>query len=638
MWQDAIKTSLSAGGSESALARRASLRRNSGELFAVSPPPEKSPGLSEGSSAAEGGVLSDGEGFVTADEDDGVSPPASKGRSSRRVSREGHAQTLPTILDASPVMSRTLQSLRLTGPDEIPVSFRNGDDEEMLAADDTDEEAPRSIRQLVRSQRNLSRSSSREFTLRDEERLSTRDAERQNDGLGLNLELFEGPLSKYTPPVQPLLSRRSSSLDAVSGLSTPMDTPIGNPGSYPFPSTASNPTCPRRERTSFIDKPFPSPPLASPFIPIFDRAASPLALGQIDTAPTRPRANSSARQSPATPPWTSTPTSSSPISREASPALSVSHRASDEGFARPRPRTAGASLSSSKSFRRISSVFTIGRSRSTSGQSLQEMAEAEERKERMSHSTSNRPTAQRVHSDNSFFRTAPELSSPPSRASSGSNSPFFPSTSPRKSPLPPPAPLPSPRLASQASSASLQSNQPSPNGLFSSSYAPSPASTFVSPAPPAASTWRSTMSQEEYDALLAEHGQMEMRRQEVVWELAETERLFVEGLRSVMELFVLPLKRTEGGWIKGMPTAVARLMDWASDIVYVSRSLESEVDLCLTPALIDSSTPKYRRHFKELDSSPLPPSSPELLASSAPSSRASKSINLTWCGSTPSIA
>jgi hypothetical protein len=82
-------------------------------------------------------------------------------------------------------------------------------------------------------------------------------------------------------------------------------------------------------------------------------------------------------------------------------------------------------------------------------------------------------------------------------------------------------------------------------------------------------TWRSTISTEEYDSLLAQYGAVEMRRQEVMWELCETERSFVDGLKSVMELFALPLRREQGGWIKGVPIPVSRLLDWATDIVYV---------------------------------------------------------------------
>lgn len=82
-------------------------------------------------------------------------------------------------------------------------------------------------------------------------------------------------------------------------------------------------------------------------------------------------------------------------------------------------------------------------------------------------------------------------------------------------------------------------------------------------------TWRSTIPVELYESLLDTYGATEMRRQEVIWELCETELSFVDSIRAVIDLFARPLQSARGKWIKGVPTPVSRLLDWATDIVSV---------------------------------------------------------------------
>ncbi|KIM87825.1 hypothetical protein PILCRDRAFT_85662 [Piloderma croceum F 1598] len=80
--------------------------------------------------------------------------------------------------------------------------------------------------------------------------------------------------------------------------------------------------------------------------------------------------------------------------------------------------------------------------------------------------------------------------------------------------------------------------------------------------------WRSSIPPSAYRSLLEQRGEIEMQRQEVIWELCETEDVFVSHLHSVVRLFVQPLRaQNSKTWITGVPTDVARLFDWLEDIV-----------------------------------------------------------------------
>ncbi len=57
-----------------------------------------------------------------------------------------------------------------------------------------------------------------------------------------------------------------------------------------------------------------------------------------------------------------------------------------------------------------------------------------------------------------------------------------------------------------------------------------------------AKTWKGTLSVGAYDNLLERHGVVEMKRQDIIWELCETETSFVKSLKTILKLFVQPLR------------------------------------------------------------------------------------------------
>ncbi|KAH9840814.1 uncharacterized protein C8Q71DRAFT_424643 [Rhodofomes roseus] len=94
------------------------------------------------------------------------------------------------------------------------------------------------------------------------------------------------------------------------------------------------------------------------------------------------------------------------------------------------------------------------------------------------------------------------------------------------------------------------------------------------PAPSPQGNWRSTFHIDVYDSLLARHGPMEMQRQEIVYELLQTERDFVRRLRAMTSAFIVPLRvHASKTWLPGVPTQVSRLFDWLEDILNLHTSL-----------------------------------------------------------------
>lgn len=94
-------------------------------------------------------------------------------------------------------------------------------------------------------------------------------------------------------------------------------------------------------------------------------------------------------------------------------------------------------------------------------------------------------------------------------------------------------------------------------------------------------TWCSSLPSSVYRSLLDQHGELEIQRQEVIWELCETEETFISHLHSVIRLFVRPLRaQSRKSWIAGVPPEVARLFDWLEDIV----NLHSKVSIVLHKA------------------------------------------------------
>lgn len=59
-----------------------------------------------------------------------------------------------------------------------------------------------------------------------------------------------------------------------------------------------------------------------------------------------------------------------------------------------------------------------------------------------------------------------------------------------------------------------------------------------------AKTWKGTLSVGAFDNLLERHGMVEMKRQDIIWELCDTETSFVKSLKTILRLFVQPLRST----------------------------------------------------------------------------------------------
>jgi hypothetical protein len=91
-------------------------------------------------------------------------------------------------------------------------------------------------------------------------------------------------------------------------------------------------------------------------------------------------------------------------------------------------------------------------------------------------------------------------------------------------------------------------------------------------------SWRSTISTSVYNTLARLYGEAEMQRQEVIFEICHTEALFVQRLRTVLRLFIRPLRAQDTStWISGVPGFIARLFDWFEDIMNLHVELNTEL-------------------------------------------------------------
>ena len=89
-------------------------------------------------------------------------------------------------------------------------------------------------------------------------------------------------------------------------------------------------------------------------------------------------------------------------------------------------------------------------------------------------------------------------------------------------------------------------------------------------------TWLSTISSSVYHSLQDRYGEVEMERQQIIWDLCETERIFVRRLRTFVRLFICPLRMKDSvTWLAGVPPEVARLFDWLEDIINIHAQLSS---------------------------------------------------------------
>ncbi|KAK7681823.1 hypothetical protein QCA50_015170 [Cerrena zonata] len=92
---------------------------------------------------------------------------------------------------------------------------------------------------------------------------------------------------------------------------------------------------------------------------------------------------------------------------------------------------------------------------------------------------------------------------------------------------------------------------------------------------------QSVMHPRIYNDLLTKHGPMEMRRQDVIFDLSSSEAAFVRCLRSTVRRFILPLRQKDSKtWVLGVPESVSRLFDWLEDIVNLHVALGEALVAC----------------------------------------------------------
>ncbi|ORX34423.1 hypothetical protein BD324DRAFT_657779 [Kockovaella imperatae] len=91
------------------------------------------------------------------------------------------------------------------------------------------------------------------------------------------------------------------------------------------------------------------------------------------------------------------------------------------------------------------------------------------------------------------------------------------------------------------------------------------------------STWRSCLSSDRiHDQLLAQNGTMEIKRQEIMWEMCETEKAFVKSMKTVLRLFATPLKTPQGKWIDGISDKISELFDLLECVVQAHSIIASQ--------------------------------------------------------------
>ncbi|KAI9439268.1 hypothetical protein H4582DRAFT_128071 [Lactarius indigo] len=89
-------------------------------------------------------------------------------------------------------------------------------------------------------------------------------------------------------------------------------------------------------------------------------------------------------------------------------------------------------------------------------------------------------------------------------------------------------------------------------------------------------TWLSTISSSAYHSLLDRYGEVEIKRQQIIWDLCETERAFVRRLRTFVRVFIRPLRMKDSvSWLSGVPPEVARLFDWLEDLINIHAQISS---------------------------------------------------------------
>ena len=73
--------------------------------------------------------------------------------------------------------------------------------------------------------------------------------------------------------------------------------------------------------------------------------------------------------------------------------------------------------------------------------------------------------------------------------------------------------------------------------------------------------------------------QVETQRQELIFDLYESQRDFVHRMQVFLRLFILPLRVQDSRtWISGVPSEVARLFDWLEDILVLHTQILSSLE------------------------------------------------------------
>jgi hypothetical protein len=91
-----------------------------------------------------------------------------------------------------------------------------------------------------------------------------------------------------------------------------------------------------------------------------------------------------------------------------------------------------------------------------------------------------------------------------------------------------------------------------------------------------------SLSKATGDSLPDQNDELELRRQEVIRELWETEKNFVQLMRIMIGLFIRPLRmKNTRVWIAGVPPDVARLFDWLEDILNLHKQIFSVLQTSL---------------------------------------------------------
>lgn len=108
------------------------------------------------------------------------------------------------------------------------------------------------------------------------------------------------------------------------------------------------------------------------------------------------------------------------------------------------------------------------------------------------------------------------------------------------------------------------------------------------------------------DRVVAVYGSEEIKRQEVIWELEDTERSFIDSMEMVNRLFAAPLRTAPGQWMAGIPPLITQIFDQLHGVaamhgdifnaVHGLRYRTSYVDLADFATVFDRLIPRLREY------------------------------------------